>query len=110
MMKLFVLLVFCCAQYLYSQNIFRIAVKDSASHEPLIGVNAFIKSLNKGAASDLNGNIEIQNIPDYENDYHHILLSIQGNTNTVMLFINGQKVNLLGNIDARKDYNYKSKL
>lgn len=64
MMKLFVLLVFCCAQYLYSQNIFRIAVKDSASHEPLIGVNAFIKSLNKGAASDLNGNIEIQNIPD----------------------------------------------
>jgi iron complex outermembrane receptor protein len=49
---------------IFSQNSFKAIIKDSLTNESLIGVNAFIESIDKGAASDLNGKIEIRNIPD----------------------------------------------
>ncbi len=64
-MKSFLIIFFIFfTQVVFSQNTFNAQIRDSVSHEELAGVNVFIKSLNKGAASNLNGNIVIKNIPD----------------------------------------------
>ncbi len=59
---IFILITFTTAAY--SQNVFRAEVKDSLSDDALIGVNAFIDSLNIGASSDEGGKVVINNIPD----------------------------------------------
>lgn len=48
----------------FAQNKFKVVVKDSLTKEPLIGVTAVIKGTANGSSSDINGNIEINNIPD----------------------------------------------
>ncbi len=40
------------------------SVKDSVNGEGVIGANVFIKSLNKGAATDANGNFKLSNLPE----------------------------------------------
>ncbi|MEJ2613875.1 MAG: TonB-dependent receptor, partial [Ignavibacteriaceae bacterium] len=64
MKLLFILYFLLSAQYVFSQNIFKARVIDSVSHKALTGVNVFIRSLNKGVSSDLNGYVVIKNIPD----------------------------------------------
>jgi outer membrane receptor for ferrienterochelin and colicins len=48
----------------FSQNIFKAILKDSSTQEPLFGVTAVLKGTNKGANSNVNGEITINNIPD----------------------------------------------
>ncbi len=38
------------------------AIKDSSTNDGIIGANVFIKSLNKGAATDANGNFKLSNL------------------------------------------------
>ena len=64
MKKVLLILLFCCNQFVFSQNELNAIVKDSITNEPLIAVNAFIKTLNIGAASNSNGKIQINDIPN----------------------------------------------
>ena len=64
MKSLFVIFILIYSGLIFPQNSFKAVIKDSTTNEVLAGVNGFIKSLNKGAASDITGNIEIKNIPD----------------------------------------------
>ena len=50
----------------FSQNIFKAILKDSSTQEPLFGGTAVLKGTNKGASSNVNGEITINNIPDGE--------------------------------------------
>jgi len=50
--------------YIQSQNIFKAIVKDSITHEALIGVAASIENTAIGASSDANGLVTINNITD----------------------------------------------
>lgn len=54
--------VFCVP--IFAQNTFKAIVKDAESGETLTGVTVIIKSLNKGAITDINGMIELSDIPD----------------------------------------------
>lgn len=47
-----------------AQNTFVTIVKDSATHESMIGVAAAVESINQSATSDASGLITIKNIPD----------------------------------------------
>lgn len=47
-----------------AQNIFKATIKDSLTYETLIGSTAIIKGTANGSSADLNGKIEIKNIPD----------------------------------------------
>lgn len=46
------------------QNTFNATVKDSLTKEPLIGSTAVLKGTHNGSSADVNGKIEIKNIPD----------------------------------------------
>lgn len=48
----------------YSQNTFNATVLDADSQEPLIGVNIFFETLEKGDVTDLNGKVSLENLPD----------------------------------------------
>ena len=58
--SLFLLFVFSTR----AQNTFVATVKDSVSHESLIGVAAAVEGTTQSATSDVNGLITIKNIPD----------------------------------------------
>lgn len=49
---------------LWAQNNFKAYIKDSESGEPLIGATALVQGTNIGATTDLNGLVEINNIPN----------------------------------------------
>lgn len=49
---------------LWAQNNFKAYIKDSESGEPLIGATALVQGTNSGATTDLNGLVEINNIPN----------------------------------------------
>ena len=49
---------------IYGQNAFNATVLDADSKEPLIGVNIFFETLEKGGVTDVDGKIFMQNIPD----------------------------------------------
>lgn len=51
---------------LFSQNSFTAVIKDSATHETLVGVNAIILGTTKGSSSNAKGEITIKDIPDGE--------------------------------------------
>src|SRR5436190_167178 len=48
----------------FAQNIFRAQIKDATTNEPLVGSTAFIEGTNNGSSADMNGIIEIKNIPE----------------------------------------------
>lgn len=50
--------------FVNAQNTFKVIVKDSLTNEPLIGSTAILKGIIKGSSANLNGEIEIKNIPD----------------------------------------------
>jgi outer membrane receptor for ferrienterochelin and colicins len=59
-----IVLVLLMAQDAFSENTFKAIVVDEKTTETLPGATAYINSLNKGAAADVNGKLEIKNIPD----------------------------------------------
>lgn len=62
--RLFMVLFLFGTVSLLAQNILDIRVKDSLSGEPLVGVTAILASLDKGAISDEEGRIYMEDIPD----------------------------------------------
>jgi len=60
-LPLLALLLSCVA---LGQNTYKAIIKDSETKEPLIGAIAVLNKTTQGASADLNGYIEIQNIPD----------------------------------------------
>ncbi|GAA4850541.1 TonB-dependent receptor [Algivirga pacifica] len=57
-------LLLCWAPLLFAQHTFQATIQDHDANTPLIGATAYIKSLNKGAVSDENGQLSIANIPE----------------------------------------------
>lgn len=49
---------------LFGQNTFKAVIKDSETKESLANASAIVKGTNNGASADINGLIEIRNIPD----------------------------------------------
>jgi len=64
--KIAFLLIFLLAitANLMAQNTFKAVVRDAESNEPLIGATANLKGTTIGAATDVNGLLEIKNIED----------------------------------------------
>lgn len=48
----------------FSQNTFKAVIKDGETKEPLIGATAVMQGTTNGASADINGFIEIKNVPD----------------------------------------------
>lgn len=48
----------------YSQNIFRAIIKDANTKEPLMGSTVMLQGTTNGSMTDINGSVEIKNIPD----------------------------------------------
>lgn len=64
MIKNLLLIILFSVSLTLAQNTFKAFVKDEHTSVPLIGVNVIIKDAQFGAASDENGYVEIENIPD----------------------------------------------
>lgn len=58
------LLALICFSTAWSQNKFQAIIKDEENKQPLAGANVFLQGATIGASADLNGFIEIKNIPD----------------------------------------------
>lgn len=75
-MKVFQALIFSVllVNAAFPQNIFKANVKEAESNEPLIGANIFLVGYQLGASYDINGYVEIKNIPDgtYEIKFSYI--------------------------------------
>ena len=65
-MKDFILLLLAIlySSLAFGQNTFKAVVKDGESKEPLIGATANLRGTTNGAGTDLNGYLEMNNIPD----------------------------------------------
>lgn len=61
---LLALLMLISYSSLFGQNNFTAAIHDEEHKEALVGANAIVKGTTLGASSDLDGFLEIQNIPD----------------------------------------------
>ena len=59
-----VILFFALITSAYGQNTFRASIQDATTKEPLTGATGIIKNTSIGASADLNGYLEIKNIPD----------------------------------------------
>lgn len=57
------LTLLCFSTVARSQTTFQAVIKDADSKEPLIGANVILESTTIGGNTDLNGRVEIQNIP-----------------------------------------------
>lgn len=63
-MKKLITIILLLPVFANAQNIFKATIKDSFSNEALIGSTAVMKGTTSGSSADLNGKIEIKNIPD----------------------------------------------
>ncbi len=70
-MKKFIIMILSCLNifFAFGQNTLRVIIKDGESNEALVGATAKIKGSTIGSASNIDGQLEINNIPDGE----HIL-------------------------------------
>lgn len=64
MKKILVLVLFLLPQLIFSQNSFKAVIKDAVTKESLTGVIAFLQGTKNGSSADVNGSVEIKNIPD----------------------------------------------
>lgn len=65
MKTLYVIVIFAFIPFLSNaQNTFRATLKDNTTKEPLVGATAVLKGTTNGSSADLNGKIEIKDIPD----------------------------------------------
>lgn len=58
------LLAFIYASLAFGQNTFNAVIKDAVTKEPLIGATALLQGTINGASADINGLVEIKNIPE----------------------------------------------
>lgn len=67
-MKKFIVLLFVTFNIVnvFGQNIFKAIIKDSETKELLIGATAVLQGTTNGASADINGIVEIKNVPDGE--------------------------------------------
>ncbi len=77
---LFVLMLYTSV---FGQNKFTATIYDEEHGEALVGANAFVKGTTLGASSDLDGYVEIQNIP---NGNHVIVFSYIGYEESSSMF------------------------
>jgi len=65
-MKKFIVLLFATFNIInvFGQNIFKAVIKDRETKELLIGAGAVVQDTTNGASADINGVLEIKNIPD----------------------------------------------
>ncbi len=65
-MKKFIVLLFATFNIInvFGQNIFKAVIKDSETKELLIGSTAVLQGTTNGSSADINGLLEIKNIPD----------------------------------------------
>ena len=57
------LLAMTTISVVYCQNTFNATILDGETQEPLIGVNVFIETLDRGEVTNLDGAVEIKNLP-----------------------------------------------
>lgn len=81
MIKNFLLIILFSVSLTLAQNTFKTFVKDEHSSVPLIGVNVIIKDTQLGAASDEDGYVEIENIP---NGSYEIIFSYIGYSSQIL--------------------------
>lgn len=67
--KILILFAFLCAGTLSSQNIFKADVKDAATNEALMGVSVVLKGTEKGAVTNEEGRVILENVPDGEQTF-----------------------------------------
>lgn len=82
-MKKLITIIFIFPFFANAQNSFTANIKDKNTRENLVSVSAYIKKLKLGAASDTNGILKINNIPDGE---YEIVFSSIGYQNKEMEF------------------------
>src|ERR1051326_5759765 len=64
-MKSFLLVLVCCAgNVAFAQNIFKAKIVDAQSGEPLAGATAIVKGTQLGATADVNGLVELRDLPN----------------------------------------------
>lgn len=68
----------------FGQNTFKAVMKDSLTKEPLIGSTAVLKGTTNGSSADMNGKLEIKNIP---NGKQTIVFSYIGYENLELTFM-----------------------
>ena len=64
MRKIILGICICLSQIAPAQNTFKAIIKDSLTKEPLVGASVVLKGTSSGNTSDINGKVEIANIPD----------------------------------------------
>ncbi|MDP2336019.1 MAG: TonB-dependent receptor plug domain-containing protein, partial [Bacteroidota bacterium] len=82
--KKLITIIFLLPLLVNAQNTFKATIKDSLTNELLIGSTAVLKGSSKGSSADLNGKIEIKNIP---NGKQTIVFSYIGYKNKDLTFI-----------------------
>ena len=83
MKKIIIILAFI-PFFANAQNTFKATIKDSLTNEALIGSTAVVKGTTNGSSADLDGKIEIKNIPDGKQT---IVLSYTGYQKLELIFI-----------------------
>ena len=83
MKKIIIILAFI-PFFANAQNTFKATIKDSLTNEALIGSTAVVKGTTNGSGADLDGKIEIKNIPDGKQT---IVLSYTGYQKLELIFI-----------------------
>jgi len=80
------LLLLCCSAA-FAQNTFVATLKNAETQEPLYGVSVSIKTLNKGAISNAEGLVRIENIPNgtYSLELRYVGFETQNITRTFPL-------------------------
>ena len=63
-MKKLITIILLFPVFANAQNIFKATIKDSLTNETLFGSTAILKGTANGSSADINGKIEIKNIPD----------------------------------------------
>lgn len=63
-MKTLITIILLLPFFVTAQNTFKAIIQDSLTNELLIGSTAVLKGTTNGSSADLNGKIEINNIPD----------------------------------------------
>ena len=64
MKQFLIVFFFTLASNAYSQNTLKAFIKDASTNEPLTGATGVLQNTTIGASADLNGYIEIKNIPN----------------------------------------------
>lgn len=91
---LFIILFFI-AHSLISQNIFKAKVSDVHSKESLVGATVIVQSTSLGSTTDINGNVEISNVPDGKQSVEFRYVGYKSLTNTYVFPLGAEVIEIL---------------